>query len=62
MIFMIFHFSYVKAVSNNMRELNRERKYKDDDKFTMLEVIKALLRQRLIEPNVVSMVAIELLA
>ena len=54
--------TYVKAVSNSIDELNKERKYFDNKfRFTMLEVIKLLLVQRLIKPVELSMVAINLL-
>ena len=52
--------TYVKAISNNISALNKKRKYEDVE-YTMLEVIKTLLCQRLTEPRVGSLVAIELL-
>ena len=53
----------VKAISNNIRELNRKHKlYKGGDEFTILEGIKILLMYRLLEPNELSEVAINLLA
>ena len=49
--------TYVKAISNNSSEMERSR-----GSYSVLEVIKLLLMQRLIEPNELSMVAINLLA
>ena len=53
--------NYVKAVSNNISEMNKERK-DGVREFTVLEGIELLLMQRLLKPNELSMVAINLLA
>ena len=53
--------NYVKAVSNDISELNKEREI-DGREFTLLEGIKVLVMQRLIEPNELSLETINLLA
>ena len=55
-------WTYVKAISNSVSELTRERSGLYGKDFTIFEEIKKLLLLRTIDASELSMVAINLLA